>query len=59
METKQQTRLVLTRKQHESIRIGDDIRITVTRIQGGHVRLGIEAPRAVRILRAELEERHE
>ena len=47
--------LVLGRKQGESIRIGDDIEITIAGIQGNRVRLGIQAPDDVRVLRAELE----
>ena len=39
--------LILTRKKDESLRIGDDIVITVVSVSGGHVRLGIEAPRDV------------
>ncbi len=46
--------LVLTRKQNEKIRIGDSIVITVVRMKGNAVRLGIEAPRDVNILRGEL-----
>ena len=46
--------LVLTRKETESIRIGDDIVITITHIQGSRVRFGIDAPKDVRILRGEL-----
>ena len=48
--------LVLTRKREESIRIGKDIVIKVTQIHQGKVKLGIEAPAHVRILRAELAE---
>lgn len=46
--------LVLSRKVGERIVIGDQIRITVVRLQGGTVRLGIEAPQSTTILRAEL-----
>ena len=46
--------LVLSRKISESIQIGNDITITVTQIAGGEVKLGIEAPSHVRILRGEL-----
>lgn len=46
--------LVLSRKRDEQIKIGDDITITLTRIKGGEVRLGIEAPKHVKILRVEL-----
>ena len=46
--------LVLTRKLGESIAIDDDIKIVVVQIKGGHVRLGIEAPRHTKIHREEV-----
>ena len=46
--------LVLTRKQQEQIRIGNQVTITILRISGNQVRVGIEAPPDVRILRGEL-----
>lgn len=46
--------LVLTRRTNETIDIGDDVRITVCRVDGGQVRLGIDAPPTTRILRGEL-----
>jgi carbon storage regulator CsrA len=46
--------LVLTRKLQEQIQIGDDIVITILKVRGQQVRVGIEAPRNVRVLRAEL-----
>jgi carbon storage regulator len=46
--------LVLTRKLMEKLFIGDDICITVVRLEGGQVRLGIDAPRDVTVVRAEL-----
>ncbi len=46
--------LVLTRKLMERLYIGDDICVTVVRLEGGQVRLGIEAPREVAVVRAEL-----
>jgi carbon storage regulator len=46
--------LVLTRKLNEKLLIGDDICVTVVRLEGGQVRLGIEAPRQVSVVRAEL-----
>ena len=46
--------LVLTRKSQDSIRIGDHIKVTVLRIKGNTVRLGVEAPEDVRIVRGEL-----
>lgn len=49
--------LVLTRKLDQGLTIGDSIRVVVLRIEGGQVRLGIEAPEGVTILRDELTER--
>ncbi len=49
--------LVLTRKSDESIRLGEDIKITVLEIRGNQVRLGIDAPSGVMIYREELYER--
>ncbi len=46
--------LVLTRKLMEKLFIGDDICVTVVRLEGGQVRLGIEAPRDITVVRAEL-----
>jgi carbon storage regulator len=46
--------LVLTRKHQEKIRIGDNITITVIRTKGKSVRLGIEAPPEVPVIRGEL-----
>jgi carbon storage regulator len=46
--------LVLTRKLMERLFIGDDICVTVVRLEGGQVRLGIDAPRDVAVVRAEL-----
>lgn len=46
--------LILTRKMGESIRIGDDIAISVIDIRGNQVRLGIEAPRNVVVHRQEV-----
>ncbi len=46
--------LVLGRKTGEEIVIGDDIRVIVVRTESGRVRLGVVAPRSVRIRRAEL-----
>lgn len=49
--------LVLSRKLRESIKIGDNVTITILRIQGTNlVRIGIEAPKEVKVLRGELEE---
>jgi carbon storage regulator CsrA len=46
--------LVLSRKASQQVIIGTDIRITVVRIDRNQVRLGIEAPSGVAILRDEL-----
>lgn len=46
--------LVLSRRVNERIVIGKDICITVTMIRGSQVRIGIEAPRQVTIMREEL-----
>ena len=46
--------LVLTRKYQEKIRIGENITITVLRMKGKAVRLGIEAPSTVPVVRGEL-----
>ena len=46
--------LVLSRKPKESIRIGANISITVLETHGKRVRIGVEAPREVKILRGEL-----
>jgi carbon storage regulator len=47
--------LVLSRKERERIRLGDDIVVTVVRVAGDKVRLGIEAPANMLVLREELE----
>jgi carbon storage regulator len=46
--------LVLTRKEGETICIGGDITITITKIKGNRVSVGIAAPEQVRIRRTEL-----
>jgi len=46
--------LVLSRKQQEQIKIGDQITVTIVRVKGNTVRVGIEAPRDVRVIRGEL-----
>jgi carbon storage regulator len=52
--------LVLSRKISESLLIGSDVRVTVLKVERNHVRIGIEAPGEVTILRAELvEERND
>lgn len=52
--------LVLGRKVNEAIRIGRDVRVTVVKFANGMVRLGVDAPRNVEVLREELyQEQHE
>lgn len=46
--------LVLTRKTTEQIKIGNDITITILRVKGNAVRVGVDAPKAVRVIRSEL-----
>lgn len=46
--------LVLSRKAGERILIGDDVAVTVVRIGPNSVRIGIEAPRSMNIVREEL-----
>ncbi len=50
--------LVLSRRESQQIHLGDSIVLTVVRIGHDCVRLGIEAPREVRVVRSELE-RHD
>lgn len=45
---------VLTRRIGEQVQLGDDIRLTVVRISDGSVRIGIEAPPTVSVMRQEL-----
>lgn len=46
--------LVLTRREGESILIGEDIKITVLGVTTGGIRVGIDAPREMRINRSEI-----
>lgn len=46
--------LVLTRKVGQKVLVGGDIVITIVRVKGSRVRVGVKAPRAVRVLREEL-----
>jgi carbon storage regulator len=47
--------LVLTRRESERIKLGNSIILTVIRVSGDRVRLGIEAPPDVLVLREELQ----
>lgn len=49
--------LSLTRRSKQKIRIGDDIVITIADVRGDTVRVHIDAPRHVRILREEVHEK--
>jgi len=46
--------LVLSRKPQEQIQIGDNVTVTVLKVKGNTVSLGIEAPQDIRIVRSEL-----
>jgi carbon storage regulator len=46
--------LILTRRVGESVKIGEDVSITVLRVKGNQVRLGVNAPRSVAVLREEM-----
>lgn len=46
--------LVLSRKKGETIKIGDDIEITIVALANDQVKIGIQAPKNVEILRQEL-----
>lgn len=49
--------LILTRKAGESICIGDDATVKVIGVEGGHVKLGISAPREIPVHREEVKKR--
>ena len=46
--------LVLSRKQHQSLVIGENIKITVLELKGNQVRIGIDAPESITIHREEI-----
>lgn len=46
--------LILTRKNGESIKIGDDIEITIVSAKNDQVKIGIKAPREIEVIRTEL-----
>ena len=56
MLTKDVGNLVVSRKETESIVIGENIIVTVHKIQGNRVRLQVSAPKDVKVLRSELDE---
>ena len=49
--------LVLSRRENEQIKLGDSIVVTIVKVTGDRVRLGIEAPSDVLVLRSELKGR--
>ena len=49
--------LILTRSKDQVITIGDNIRITIVEVRGDKVRVGIDAPRDVQVMRAEVLEK--
>lgn len=49
--------LILTRGVGETIYIGDDITVTVTEIRSSQIKIGIEAPKDVVILRGEVKDK--
>ena len=46
--------LVLSRGEGQVITIGDNIRVTIVEVRGDKVRVGIDAPRDVQVMRAEV-----
>lgn len=48
--------LVLARRKHERIRIGDDVYVTIVSIREGVVRIGVEAPLNIPVVRTELDD---
>ena len=46
--------LILSRKTNEKIMIGDDISISIIEIRGDQVRIGVDAPKAVKVFRQEV-----
>ena len=51
--------LILSRKIDQAIKIGEDIEIAITKIEGDSVKIGITAPRSIAILRKEILEEME
>ncbi|MCQ2594311.1 MAG: carbon storage regulator CsrA [Treponemataceae bacterium] len=46
--------LILTRKTNEKIKIGNDITITIIEVRGEQVKIGVEAPKDVKVFRQEV-----
>ena len=51
--------LLLTRSRGQRLYIGDDIVITMCKAEGGTVRLGIDAPRDIKIVRSEIAHKYD
>jgi carbon storage regulator len=49
--------LILTRRPGESVRIGDDVTVTVLGMKGGQVRIGVSAPKTIPVHREEVYKR--
>jgi len=49
--------LILSRKEGESIKIGDDITVTILGMQGRQIRIGVEAPKNIPVHRQEIYEK--
>ena len=49
--------LILTRKLHETIRIGENVVVTILGVKGNQVRVGVDAPREVEVHREEIYDR--
>jgi len=49
--------LILTRRVGESLRIGDDVSVTVLGIKGSQVRIGVNAPKTIPVHREEVYQR--
>lgn len=47
--------MILSRRESERVHLGDEIVLTIVRVNGDKVRIGVEAPPHVKILRTELE----
>jgi carbon storage regulator len=48
--------LVITRKEGQSFLVGDDVRVNILSVDKNQIRIGIDAPREIKILRSELKE---
>ncbi|MBR5867445.1 MAG: carbon storage regulator CsrA [Spirochaetaceae bacterium] len=46
--------LILSRKMNEKIKIGDEITVTIIEIRGDQVKIGVEAPKNVKVFRQEI-----